>query len=46
LDGSIARAFEFAKPGEITPQGCGKRGADVQPDFNWSKQPVAMMGYR
>jgi hypothetical protein len=25
---------------------CGKRGADVRPDFNWNKQPVAMMGYR
>jgi hypothetical protein len=24
----------------------GKRGADVRPDFNWNKQPVAMMGYR
>jgi hypothetical protein len=20
---------------------CGKRGADVRPDFNWNKQPVA-----
>jgi hypothetical protein len=27
-------------------KGCGKRGADVRPDFNWNKQPVAMMGYR
>jgi hypothetical protein len=25
---------------------CGKRGADVRPDFNWNKQPNAMMGYR
>jgi hypothetical protein len=25
---------------------CGKRGADVRPDFNWNRQPVAMMGYR
>jgi len=24
---------------------CGKRGADVRPDFNWYKQPNAMMGY-
>jgi hypothetical protein len=24
---------------------CGKRGADVRPDFNWNKpQPVAAMG--
>ncbi len=25
---------------------CGKRGADVRPDFHWNKKPVAMMGYR
>jgi hypothetical protein len=25
---------------------CGKRGADVRPDFNWNRQPVASMGYR
>jgi hypothetical protein len=25
---------------------CGKRGADIRPDFHWSKPPVAMMGYR
>lgn len=25
---------------------CGKHGAEVRPDFNWNKQPVAMMGYR
>jgi hypothetical protein len=25
---------------------CGKRGADVRPDFNWNKPPVPMMGYR
>ena len=35
---------------EIEPlfvcQACGKRGADVRPDFNWNKQPVGMMGYR
>jgi hypothetical protein len=24
---------------------CGKRGADVRPDFNWNKTPVRMMGY-
>jgi hypothetical protein len=22
---------------------CGKRGADVRPDFNWNRQPAAMM---
>ena len=25
---------------------CGKRGADVRPDFNWSKRPVEVMRYR
>jgi hypothetical protein len=23
-----------------------REGANVRPDFNWNKQPVAMMGYR
>jgi hypothetical protein len=27
-------------------QACGKRGADIRPDFDWNKKPVAMMGYR
>ena len=27
-------------------QACGKRGADVRPDFHWNKPPVAAMGYR
>jgi len=25
---------------------CGKRGADVRPDFNWARKSVEMMGYR
>jgi hypothetical protein len=25
---------------------CGKRGADVRPDFNWDKAPSGGMGYR
>ena len=25
---------------------CGKRGADVRPDFHWDKPPVAAMGLR
>ena len=25
---------------------CGKRSADVRPDFNWNENPVAAMGYR
>ena len=27
-------------------KGCGKRGADVRPDFHWNEPPVAAMGYR
>jgi hypothetical protein len=27
-------------------QACGKRSADVRPDFNWDKTPVRVMGYR
>jgi len=25
---------------QFTCTACGKRGADVRPDFNWNKQPV------
>jgi hypothetical protein len=25
---------------------CGKRGADVRPDFNWNRMPVQAVGYR
>jgi hypothetical protein len=25
---------------------CGKRGAEVRPDFNWGKRQVGGMGYR
>ena len=25
---------------------CGKRGADVRPDFNCHKKPTRVMGYR
>jgi hypothetical protein len=25
---------------------CGRRGADIRPDFNWNKLPTAAMGYR
>ncbi|TPQ38873.1 hypothetical protein C2U70_08240 [Bradyrhizobium guangdongense] len=25
---------------------CGKRGAEVRPDFNWGKPIVSAMGYR
>ena len=27
-------------------RGCGKRGADVRPNFHWDKPSVATMGYR
>jgi hypothetical protein len=27
-------------------QACGKRGADVRPDFHWEGLPTAAMGYR
>jgi hypothetical protein len=30
----------------FTCSACGKRGADVRPDFNWNRTPVAAMGYR
>jgi len=30
----------------FTCQACGKRGADVRPNFHWNKPPVAAMGYR
>jgi len=30
----------------FTCTGCGKRGADVRPDFNWSRMPVRQMGFR
>jgi hypothetical protein len=32
--------------GQFTCKACGKRGADVRPDFNWNKPTVAMIGYR
>ncbi|MEK9284733.1 hypothetical protein MTX25_34585 [Bradyrhizobium sp. ISRA432] len=27
-------------------QACGRRGADIRPDFNWNMPTVAAMGYR
>jgi hypothetical protein len=30
----------------LTCRDCGKRGADVRPDFNWNRRSGAMMGYR
>jgi hypothetical protein len=31
---------------QFTFSACGKRGADVRPDFNWNKTPLGIMGYR
>ena len=28
----------------FTCAACGKRGADVRPDFNWNRMPVRQMG--
>lgn len=31
----------------LTRKACGKRSADIRPDFNWNKAgPVGGMGYR
>ena len=30
----------------FTCTACGKRGADVRPDFKWGQKPTSMMGYR
>jgi len=32
--------------GRFTCRVCGKRGADVRPDFNWNRKQVSVMGYR
>jgi hypothetical protein len=32
--------------GQFICSRCGKRGADVRPDFNWDKRPEGAMGYR
>jgi hypothetical protein len=34
------------RPQKITCRECGKRGADVRPDFNWDKKIVGAIGYR
>jgi hypothetical protein len=30
----------------FTGRVCGKRGADVRPDFNWNRQLWELIGYR
>ena len=30
----------------FTCTACGKRGADVRPDFNWNRKQISVMGYR
>jgi hypothetical protein len=32
--------------GQFVCKACGKKRADVRPDFNWNKKTVAAMGYR
>ena len=39
------RALSDVEP-DFVCEVCGKRGADVRPDFNWDKKPAGMMGYR
>jgi hypothetical protein len=47
---SADRWPDEAKLSDLEPRfvckACGKRGADVRPDFNWDKQPDGGMGYR
>jgi len=31
---------------KFTCTACGKRGADVRPDFDWDGKPVRVIGYR
>jgi hypothetical protein len=44
---SIATSADRRTPpvGHRAPvcQACGKRGADVRPDFNWNRQPASIM---
>ena len=49
------KGYGFIKPddarlSDLEPRfvckACGKRGADVRPDFNWNRKVVAAMGYR
>jgi hypothetical protein len=32
--------------GQFVCKACGKRGADVRPDFNWAAKPVRATGCR
>jgi hypothetical protein len=41
-----SRACSIHCAERFTRRVCGKRGADVRPDFNWDKKPVRVMGYR
>jgi hypothetical protein len=45
-----ARWPDDARLSDIEPrfvcQVCGKRGADVRPNFHWNARPVGGMGYR
>jgi hypothetical protein len=47
---SADQSPDHVRLSELVPRfvckACGKRGADVRPDFHWSKPPVAALGYR
>jgi len=40
------RSPAFGLEPRFTCSVCGKRGADVRPDFNWKGAPKAMTGFR
>jgi hypothetical protein len=44
LGASVLRLSDIED--RFTCTACGKRGADVRPDFNWNRKPGAVMGYR
>jgi hypothetical protein len=45
-DGQMKSGYPIWKRGLHACKACGKRGADVRPDFHWNKPPVAALGYR
>jgi hypothetical protein len=47
---SADRWLDEVRLSDIEPRftctACGRRGADVRPDFHWNKPPMPAMGYR
>lgn len=47
---SADRWADHVRLSDIEPRfvcsACGKRGAEVRPDFNWARPPEPAMGYR